>query len=60
MELSLPHSVWSKGSSLDLIWSRPIASGLWPPWDNMGAAAAAGVLVLVTGLVALERVRRRR
>lgn len=60
MELSLPHSVWSKGSSLDLIWSRPIASGVWPRWDDVGVSAAAAVLVLVTGMLAMQRLRRRR
>ena len=57
MELSLPHDTWRKGSSLDLMWSRPIESGRHAGVD---VTAAASVMLLLTGLVALMRVRRRR
>lgn len=63
MELSLPRSVWSKGSSLDLVWFRS-APGAHSPVDARGEGVLLGgtacLLVLVTGFVALQRVRRRR
>jgi hypothetical protein len=57
MELSLPHDTWGKGSSLELMWSRPIESGRHA---GVVVAATASVMLLLTGLVALMRVRRRR
>ena len=66
MELSLPHSVFGRGSSLELVWS---ARG--GPWEEggkreqevgglVGVSAVAAVLALVTALVVVLRVRRRR
>ena len=65
MQLTLPHSVFTRGSSLELTWSAQGA-----PWQDQRASAeamhavamfAGGIVIAVlTSLFALLRLRRSR
>ena len=65
MQLTLPHSVFRRGSSLELTWSAQGA-----PWQDQRASAeamhavamfaAGSVIAVLTSLFALLRLRRSR
>ena len=57
MQLALPRSVFGAGSALDLVWARPAQGEA----RGVGViSAAAGMLMMLSGLFALLRLRRSR
>jgi hypothetical protein len=64
MELTLPHSVFSTGSSLELMWSARGGRGNGGAEEReaglLGMAAVGVALALVTALLVILRLRRPR